>query len=377
MPTETITWPGRLKSSGIDPDANTAPARERPGGQVVVWLLGVIAAILVAAVLKASAPVTMPLAFAYFLAVLVYPLQVWLGDRLPERLHGLAVFLTMLAVLAVLALAIGLLVFALQLVVSGAPEHLNQLESRLGTLRDWARNHGIEVQDLGLDGERIRQLGERLLSGLTSAATISAFAVLIFFFTLLMLLEARSWRRKTAAALRGSRTAAVLDAVGSIGTKVRKYLLIRTLAGLINGILAGLWLWLLGVDFAVLWGVLFFLLNYVPNIGSLVAGIPPALLAFLQLGLGWALVAVAGLVLLEQVIGNYLDPRLQGRTLNMSSLVVLISVILWGWIWGVVGTLLAVPMTVAIMSACERIPALRPIAILLQGGPEEGEPDPA
>ena len=87
--------------------------------------------------------------------------------------------------------------------------------------------------------------------------------------------------------------------------------------------------------------------------------------------------AVAGLVLIDQVIGNYLDPRLQGRTLNMSSLVVLISVILWGWIWGVVGTLLAVPMTVTIMSACERIPALRPIAILLQGGPDEGESDPA
>ena len=364
-----------MDRSGIEPDASTA--RERPGGKVVVWLLGVIAAILIAAALKASAPVTMPLAFAYFLAVLVYPMQVWLGDRLPERLHGLAVLLTMLAVLGVLALGIGLLVFALQLVVSGAPEHIDQLENRLGALRDWARNHGIDSQDLGLDGERLRQLGERLLSGLTSAATISAFALLIFFFTLLMLLEARSWRRKAAAALRGSRTAAVLDAIGSIGLKVRKYLLIRTLAGLISGLAAGLWLWLLGVDFAVLWGLLFFLLNYVPNLGSLVAGIPPALLAFLQLGLGWALVAVAGLVLIDQVIGNYLDPRLQGRTLNMSSLVVLISVILWGWIWGVVGTLLAVPMTVTIMSACERIPALRPIAILLQGGADDGEPDPA
>jgi predicted PurR-regulated permease PerM len=331
-----------LDRSGIEPEASTVPARERPGAQVVVGLLGVIAAILIAAALKASAPVTMPLAFAYFLAVLVYPMQVWLGDRLPERLHGLAVVLTMLAVLGVLALAIGLLVFALQLVVSGAPEHLDQLESRLGALRDWARNHGIDFQDLGLDGERIREFGERLLSGLTSVATISAFAT-------------------------------VLDAVGSIGVKVRKYLLIRTLAGLISG----LWLWLLGVEFAVLWGLLFFLLNYVPNIGSLVAGIPPALLAFLQLGLGWALVAVAGLVLIDQVIGNYLDPRLMGRTLNMSSLVVLISVVLWGWIWGVVGTLLAVPMTVAIMSACERVPALRPIAILLQGGEDDGEPDPA
>jgi predicted PurR-regulated permease PerM len=344
--------------------------------KVIVGLLAVIAVILIAAALRASAPVTLPLAFAYFLAVLVHPMQTWLSERLPGRLQGLSVPLTMLAVVGVLALAVALLVLALQLMVGGLPEHVDRLGERFQAWRDWAQSRNLPLPDLG-NGESLRALGERLLTGLTSLGTISAFALLIFFFTLLMLLEARAWRRKTEAALDGSRTHAVLDAVASIGQKVRQYLLIRTLAGLISGLAAGLWLWLLGVDFALLWGLLFFLMNYVPNIGSLIAGIPPAILAFIQLGFGWAVVAVAGLLAIEQVIGNYVDPRLQGRALNISSLVVLVSVILWGWIWGVVGTLLAVPMTVLIISACERVPALQPIAILMQGGGEETPPERA
>jgi AI-2 transport protein TqsA len=111
----------------------------------------------------------------------------------------------------------------------------------------------------------------------------------------------------------------------------------------------------------------------VPNIGSLIAGIPPTLLAFLDLGFGWGLLVAGGLLAIDQFIGNYLDPRLMGHTLNISSLVVLISVIFWGWIWGVVGTLLAVPMTVTIMIACSHVPALRPLAILMSGGDDESE----
>jgi AI-2 transport protein TqsA len=356
----------------------SALARRGSDHDVVVWLLAIITIILTAAALKASAPVTMPLAFSYFLAVLVYPLQVWLGDHLPAKLRWLAVPLTMLAVVAVLALALALLAIALQLAVSGAPQYADRLEQRLTALQDFANRYGIQFpQDYGLDGESLRTLAEQLLAGLTSLGTISLFAILIFFFALLMLLEARDWRRKTAAALRDGRTDVVLDAVASIGQKVRAYLWIRTLAGLISGVAAGLWLWLLGVDFALLWGLLFFLLNYVPNIGSLVAGIPPTLLAFLELGFGWALVAAGGLLLIDQFIGNYLDPRLLGRTLNISSLVVLVSVIFWGWIWGVIGTLLAVPMTATIMIACDHVPALRPIAIFMSGGNDEGEGDRA
>ena len=95
-----------------------------------------------------------------------------------------------------------------------------------------------------------------------------------------------------------------------------------------------LWLWLIGVDFALLWGVMFFLFNYAPTVGSIVAGVLATLVALLQLGPLWAAVAAAGMIAIDQAIGNVLDPHLQGRSLDISPLVVLVSVIFWGWIWG-------------------------------------------
>jgi AI-2 transport protein TqsA len=204
---------------------------------------------------------------------------------------------------------------------------------------------------------------------------VLAFLALVFFFTLLMLIEASSWRRKTEVALHRWQTAAVLGMMPVVAQKVRWFMLIRTVVGIVSGLLATAWLWLLGVDFAPFWGLLFFLLNYLPSIGSIIAGIPPTLLAFVQLGFGWAVLAAGGLIVMEQIIGNFLDPRLQGRTLNVSSVVVLLSVIFWGWIWGVPGALIAVPLTVTLILVCANTAALRPIAILLSGGGEGGEPD--
>jgi AI-2 transport protein TqsA len=167
----------------------------------------------------------------------------------------------------------------------------------------------------------------------------------------------------------------VLETVHAVAHKVRRFLLIRTVLGVISGAAVTAWLWFMGVDFAPFWGVLFFLLNYVPNIGSIIAGIPPTLLAFVQFGPGWALLVAGGLLAMEQVTGNFLDPHLQGRTLNVSSLVVLLSVILWGWIWGVPGALIAVPLTVTIILVCAKVPMLRPIAVLLSGGENIREAD--
>ena len=106
---------------------------------------------------------------------------------------------------------------------------------------------------------------------------------------------------------------------------------------------------------------------------TIIAGIPPILLAFVQFGPGKALLVAGGLLAMEQVIGNFVDPRLQGRTLNVSSLVVLLSVILWGWIWGVPGALIAVPLTVTIILACSKVAMLRPIAVQLSGGEDNRE----
>jgi AI-2 transport protein TqsA len=354
-----------------DPEDDLGADAARPTSKVVVGLLSVITTILTAWALKVSAVVTMPLAFAFFVAILVHPIERALAARLPRRLEWLGVICAMLAVVGTLLLALALVALALEPVVARAPQYADQLQAQWQSLHAWARSQGVATpQASEIWGTLARDGMRRLVSGLTSAGGVLSFLGLVFFFTLLMLIETTSWRRKTEAVLHRRQTAALLGTVPAVAQKVRQFVLIRTVLGAVSGLLAAAWLWVLGVDFAVFWGVLFFLLNYLPNIGSIIAGIPPTVLAFIQLGFGWGLLAAGGLILMEQITGNFLDPRLQGRTLNVSSLVVLLSVILWGWIWGIGGALIAVPLTVTLILICANTAALRPIAVLLS---EEAE----
>ena len=204
-----------------------------------------------------------------------------------------------------------------------------------------------------------------------------AFLLMVFFFTLLMLIEASAWRRKTQAALRWRHTTAVFETVGEIAYKVRRFFMVRSFVSVLAAFAQGGWLWLMGVDFVLFWAVLIFFLNYLPNVGSIAVGTLATLLAFVQFGFGWACLVAAGLIGIDQLLGNFLDPKLQGRSLNLSSLVVLVALIFWGWMWGVGGALLAVPLTVTIILACAHVPALEPIATLLSGAPEEDEDEPA
>jgi AI-2 transport protein TqsA len=359
--------PGRLAAEPVpESRAEPAPVADRRRFDVVVWLLAPITLILCAAALKLSAAVTLPLALAYFLAVLVQPLQVWLRARLPRWLRWLAVPLTMLTVVAVLAFAISLLSVSVEPVISRGPDYAQRFQDWLQSALGWGRAHGIQLPQAGeLGGSSLGALAHRLPTGLNLVGGTLGFAVLIFFFALLMLIESDGWQRKAEAAFGHSEE--MREAGATIGHKVRWYLLIRSCSGAISGLLVGLWLWLLGVDFALLWGVMFFLLNYVPTVGSIVAGILAVLVAFLQLGPVWAAVAAAGMLAIDQAIGNFLDPHLQGRALDISPLVVLVSVVFWGWIWGIPGMLLAVPMTATIITLCEQVPALQPVATLMSG----------
>jgi AI-2 transport protein TqsA len=362
-----------------NPPPPAAPESARPSGRssgsrVTIGLLAVIAVILGAAALRASAVVAMPLAFAFFVAVLVHPVEEFLAARLPTGLRWLSLVASMLLVVSVLALAVMLISITVTPVIAGLPGYLEQLQGQLRDLSAWAERRGVDLpRDLDLAGTIISNSAQSLLWGLASLGELLAFLVLVFFFTLLMLIEASAWRRKTEAALSRRHTRTVLETIGAIAQKVRRFVLNRTVVSLIAAVTEGGWLWLMGVDFAPFWAVLIFLLNYLPNVGSIIAVTLASLLAFAQFGVGWALLIAAGLTAIDQGLGNFLDPRLQGRTLNVSSLVVLLSVIFWGWIWGVVGALLAVPLTLTIILICAHVPALEPVAVLLSGGSDAGD----
>jgi predicted PurR-regulated permease PerM len=367
---ETMTGPtGDGAETG---QAGRAPRRAGSGslGTVAVGLLAVIAVILGAAALKASAAVTMPLAFAFFVTALVHPIQTRLSERLPDRLHWLGLVAAMLVFVGVGAFAGALIWLSVQPVMTRAPQYLDQLQQQWHVLGDWAGAHGLPVpQRFVLNSGWVL---EPVAAQILLLWSVPALLVLVFFFTLMMLIEASAWRRKTEAALRHRHTMMVLDTVSTISDKLRRYVLIRTAVSMVNGVAAGLWLWFMDVDFALFWGVMVFLFNYIPTIGSIVAATPPVLLAFVQFGFGWSLLVALGLLAIDQVLGNYFDPRFLGKALNVSSLVALLSVIFWGWVWGVAGALLAVPLTITIILFCAQVPALQPIAILL-GGDVDGE----
>jgi predicted PurR-regulated permease PerM len=153
--------------------------------------------------------------------------------------------------------------------------------------------------------------------------------------------------------------------VGNTSEKLRRYLLVMTFTSFLTGILTIVWCLIIGVDLALVWGLIAFVLNYIPTLGSIIAVIPPSLIAFLFQGIGRGIATLIGLAAIQVVMGNFVDPRLQGKTLQLSPFVALVSIIFWGWVWGIPGALLGVPMTIAIVLLCQEFEVTRGIAIVL------------
>ena len=149
---------------------------------------------------------------------------------------------------------------------------------------------------------------------------------------------------------------------------IKRYMIIKTGISLAAGILIGIWLSVLGVDSPVLWGFLAFLLHYVPNVGFIIAAIPAVILAFVQFGIGRAVLTAAGYLAVSFMLGNVVEPRLMGRRLGLSTLVVFLSLIFWGSLLGLIGVVLCIPFTMTLKFACENNKSTRWIAVLL--GPE-------
>lgn len=334
-----------------------------------LWLLGLLAAFATLWGLSAASPVLVPLAGAFFVAVAVAPVGRWVRDRVPPRLALLGPLAAMLTVLLVLAAFAGGLWFVGQRVIDEVPRHAEELQRLWGQANGWI--DGLRERFLGESGgEGSGGGGAEALSGiaasvLTAARGAVSTLVIVLFLALLMLVEAPVWREKIVKTLGPERCATTVTAVAAIAQQFRRFLLVSTTLGLITGALYVGWLSLFGIDFLFLWGFLAFLLNYIPVIGSIGAAALPVLMALAQGGSTTALMVAGGLLVIEQVMGNFIGPRLEGKQLAISPLVIVSSLLLWSWLWGVAGTVLAVPMTVLIAIALSHIDALRPFAFVL------------
>ncbi len=221
--------------------------------------------------------------------------------------------------------------------------------------------------------QTVRELGQRALGaagGAAAAALNSAFAVLgslvlVLFLTLLILGESGDWRRKVVAALPWPDDWRLKESSEVIAQKMRAYLLIQAGLGLVSAVLYGVWLGIWGIGLLVVWPLLIFVLNFIPTVGSLIGGTLPVAYTLLTRDVQTAVFVGLGILVIENVMGNIVGPRVQGQNVALSPLVVLVALAFWGWAWGIAGALLAVPVTVALVVLGAHVPVLRPWALLL------------
>lgn len=314
-------------------------------------------------VLKLARPVLVPFILAVFLSYILDPALTFLtGCRCPRK----SAMLIVLGLMFVVLYLIGVLAYS-----SGKAfvAELPKYQSRLGDIaRFLAKGIGPLKIDLpaAVAALDFNQAGAFILKAIGPFLGVVGNILLVFLFLVFIVAGRGRAAGKLAKALDGASAGKIAGIVESINAQVRKYLVIKTLVSLANGVMVWIVLLIFGVDFAALFGLLAFLLNFIPNIGSLIATILRVGFAFFQFGTFWTpfwiLVITDGL---DLVLGNIIEPRIMGKGLGLSPLLVFFSLLFWGWLWGIPGMILSVPLTAVIKIACQNVPALRPIAVLM------------
>jgi AI-2 transport protein TqsA len=332
-------------------------------------LLTMACLVVLIAGLRAAEAVIVPFLLSVFLSMLGIPILGWLRRRgVPQPLAILLVVLGLIVILVVIGVVVG---GSINGFTQALPQYQDRLTSLMSSMDRQLQSWGLDVSitavgDLVNPGQ-VFQLAGGLLSRL--AGIVSNF-FLVVLTTVFILTEASGFPGKIQTAL-GDRGSGLLQLSG-VMTQVHRYLVIKTAISLMTGVILGTWVWILGVDFPVLWGLLTFLLNYIPNLGSIMAAVPPVLLALIQPGGGLtlALMVAVGYGTVNVAFGNLVEPRVMGQRLGLSTLVVFASLVFWGWVWGGVGMLLSVPLTMVVKILLESSKELRWIAVLLDKSPE-------
>lgn len=329
--------------------------------QLLPILAAIIAAILVVAALRATQSITVPLAFAFFIAILVYPLQARLSRHLPQ---GLSLAIVMLMLAAILGIGIGVLYISVDIANDQVPRYLEQLNQLWASFQSWAQSQGLPIGQDAQTQKLVEQVAQQALGEIQSVLSALSLFTLVVSMLVLLLLEVGEYQQKLKQAFPSSASRRISDAIGNTSGKLRRYLAVMSFTSLLTGVTTVLWCWLLGVNLAFVWGLIAFVLNFVPTLGSIIAVIPPTLVGLSQ-GIGTGIATLLGLMALQFFFGNFVDPKLQGKSLQLSPFVALFSIIFWSWVWGISGALLGVPMTVFIVLLCQEFAPTQGIAIFL------------
>ncbi len=324
----------------------------------------VIAAALVIIIwgINQAEPVLASFLVAVFLSIIGTPPVLWLErKRVPSLVAVLIVVAGMITIMLMIGVVVGTSINGFSVAL---PSYQTRLRGQVSALDAFLTKHrigGIDKELLGyFKPEEVMKLTAGMLAGFGSALSN---IVLILLTVTFILFEASSFPIKLRAVLGDPKEA--FPQITRFVDDIKRYMVIKTLISLATGVLIGIWLYILGVDFPILWGFLAFLLHYVPNIGFIIAAVPAVLLTLIQLGAGTAALAAAGYLVVDLMLGNLFETKLMGRRLGLSTLVVFLSLIFWGSLLGLIGMVLSVPFTMALKFACENSESTRWIAVLL------------
>ena len=316
--------------------------------KTISFLLSAACLVVIVAGMRAASTIIVPFLLSIFIAVICSPALFWMQrKRIP---NALAVLMILIGIAAVGSLLVVIIGTSLNGFASSLPVYQVRLTEKTSALVSWLGGLGFEISSAMLSDyfnpAKIMRLVANALSGLQGVLT-NVFLILLT--VLFILLEASGFHKKLYAALKKPE-----ESIGSLGkftANLNRYLAIKTLMSIVTGLAIWIWLAILGVDYPALWGLLAFLLNYVPNIGSIIAAIPAVLLAFIQLGTTSALLTCLGYAVVNVIIGNIIEPRVMGHRLGLSTLVVFLSLVFWGWVLGPVGMILSIPLTMIVKIA--------------------------
>jgi AI-2 transport protein TqsA len=325
------------------------------------------ALIIIAAGLKSSQELMVPFLLSIFIATIAATPMFWLQRKgVPEAFTLPVVIVLMFLGIGLLGALVAQSASAFSAKLPFYQERLLELQQNAGTiLSPLLMSIGVESFDVNQLFKNFSPNSALELAGSTIARLggVLSNSFLIILTVIFILAEAASFPNKLNHVLKNPQQN--LPHFTRFAANVNRYIAIKTSVSLVTGVVVTVFLSALGIDFPLLWGLLAFLLNYVPTIGSIIAAVPPLILALIQIGPGAAGGVAVGFVVLNVVMGNAVEPRFMGRELGLSTLVVFLSLVVWGWVLGPVGMLLSVPLTITAKIALEANPQTHWIAILL------------
>ena len=337
---------------------------------IVKAFVTVAAIFIIFAGIKTAANILVPFLLSVFIAIICNPLINKASEfKIPK---AISIIFVITVIVAMAVFLTGLVGSSLNELSRDIPQYREQLTEQFSWLTSFFSRYDIHLSSSIVteyfDPAAAMGLAADMLS---SFGSVMANLFLIILTVVFMLFEAPSFPKKLHFAMDDPQMR--LKQIERFLDSVNSYIAIKTMVSIATGCIVAFMLWMIDLDFFILWGVLAFLLNYIPNIGSIIAAVPPMTLAILQLGIGEVGLIGLGYVLINMVMGNMVEPRYLGKGLGLSTLVVFLSLIFWGWLLGTVGMLLSVPLTMILKIGLESSPEGRWLAVLLSDEQEVTE----